>query len=217
VTFAAAHDLKNDIATMLNWTDALDGSAAQNTDVLEACDAIRRAALNAGRKLRRLQTTLGAPVFEIVSLASLLLRFESSPDLSTASGILFTATLPSSDALVKVDPDQIQLLFEVLFDYSREAIEVHGPDGAIDLVAELTAQEVLLSWRDNGRGISEQFRDRAFSPFFESKVSNASLGLVVAKRIVTEHGGRIDASPRREGGACFRIAIPRVASAREWS
>ena len=66
-----------------------------------------------------------------------------------------------------------------------------------------------LSVRDNGKGIPEDALDRIFEPFYTLKNDGIGLGLALSKRIVEEHDGTISAENNPDGGACFRIRIPR--------
>jgi signal transduction histidine kinase len=61
---------------------------------------------------------------------------------------------------------------------------------------------------DTGSGIAPQIAERLFTPFASTKPTGTGLGLSLSRRIVQEHGGRIEAMNRPEGGACFTIEIP---------
>ncbi len=47
-----------------------------------------------------------------------------------------------------------------------------------------------------------------FEPFHTSKADGLGLGLYVTHGIVAEHGGRIEAGNRDEGGAVFSVWLP---------
>jgi signal transduction histidine kinase len=49
---------------------------------------------------------------------------------------------------------------------------------------------------------------RLFTPFASTKPTGTGLGLSISRRIIEEHGGRLTASNRPEGGACFTIRLP---------
>jgi two-component system, NtrC family, sensor histidine kinase HydH len=51
-------------------------------------------------------------------------------------------------------------------------------------------------------------RDRVFEPFVSTKESGTGLGLTICRRIVEDHGGRIEAADGRAGGAIFTIKLP---------
>jgi nitrogen fixation/metabolism regulation signal transduction histidine kinase len=65
---------------------------------------------------------------------------------------------------------------------------------------------VRLTVTDNGPGFSSKILARAFEPYVTSKARGTGLGLAVVKKIIEEHGGRIDIK-NRSGGNGAKVAI----------
>jgi signal transduction histidine kinase len=62
---------------------------------------------------------------------------------------------------------------------------------------------------DNGCGMDEETRKKIFQIFFSTKGSKGTgLGLMIAKKIVDEHGGVIDLSSEKGSGTVFRVRLP---------
>jgi signal transduction histidine kinase len=62
---------------------------------------------------------------------------------------------------------------------------------------------------DNGCGMDEETRKKIFQVFFSTKGSRGTgLGLMIAKKIVDEHGGVIDLSSEKGNGTVFRVRLP---------
>jgi nitrogen fixation/metabolism regulation signal transduction histidine kinase len=70
---------------------------------------------------------------------------------------------------------------------------------------------VRLTISDNGPGFAAQVLARVFEPYVTTKATGTGLGLAIVRKIVEEHGGRIDVSNRREGGARISILLTRLA------
>ncbi len=68
--------------------------------------------------------------------------------------------------------------------------------------------EVEIS--DTGPGVPEHLRERIFESFYTTKPvgSGTGLGLFISRRIVEEHGGRLELAPSSGAGACFRVFLP---------
>jgi len=62
---------------------------------------------------------------------------------------------------------------------------------------------------DNGCGMDEETRKKVFQLFFSTKGSRGTgLGLMIARKIVDEHGGVIDLSSEKGSGTIFRVRLP---------
>jgi nitrogen fixation/metabolism regulation signal transduction histidine kinase len=86
-------------------------------------------------------------------------------------------------------------------DVITEAIHYEGADGA-------AGTAVRLAIVDNGPGFAPKILSRAFEPYVTSKVRGTGLGLPMVKKIVDEHGGRIDVANRADGsGASVSILL----------
>ena len=56
------------------------------------------------------------------------------------------------------------------------------------------ARTVRLQVRDNGPGFASAVLGRIFEPYVTTKPRGTGLGLAIVRKIVEEHGARIDAS-----------------------
>ena len=61
---------------------------------------------------------------------------------------------------------------------------------------------------DTGVGIPAPLLERIFEPFFTTKAKGTGLGLTIARRIITEHGGRISVHSQEGRGTTFSIELP---------
>ena len=75
---------------------------------------------------------------------------------------------------------------------------------------------VAITFEDDGRGMSEDTRRRAFEPFFTTRRNDGGtgLGLHIVYNLVTHRlGGRITVESEEGAGTRFRIVLPKVAPA----
>ena len=69
------------------------------------------------------------------------------------------------------------------------------------------SRRVRLLVRDNGSGFPDHILKRAFEPYVTTKAKGTGLGLAVVKKIMDEHGGRIDISNRVTDGVVFGAQV----------
>jgi len=68
---------------------------------------------------------------------------------------------------------------------------------------------VRIAVRDTGCGMSEATLARLFTVFFSTKgAKGTGLGLPVTKKLIEEHGGRLDVASREGAGTTFTISLP---------
>ncbi len=109
-------------------------------------------------------------------------------------------------------PADVEGLHQALVNLVTNALDV-VPDGtgAVTIRTTFDTMERLarIAVADNGPGIDAATRARIFEPFFSTKGQKGTgLGLAVTRKVVEEHGGRIevDAAPGR--GSIFTIVLP---------
>ena len=61
------------------------------------------------------------------------------------------------------------------------------------------ASGVVVTVRDNGRGIAPELKEKIFSPFCTTKPRGMGLGLPIVKRTVFDHNGRVDIDSSSHG------------------
>jgi signal transduction histidine kinase len=80
--------------------------------------------------------------------------------------------------------------------------------GELTATAYRSAGSVELELADNGPGLSDEARQRAFEPFYSTKTTGTGLGLAIVYRTAEAHGGEATAANCPEGGAAFTIRLP---------
>jgi nitrogen fixation/metabolism regulation signal transduction histidine kinase len=83
-----------------------------------------------------------------------------------------------------------------------EAVHTHGGQ---------PMQAVRLTVEDNGPGFAANILRRAFEPYVTTKPSGTGLGLAMVKKIVDEHGARVELANLDTGGAAVTIIFRALA------
>lgn len=114
---------------------------------------------------------------------------------------------PAAQATVQVELDAMR---RVLMNLLINAAEASSPDGTIEVITQCHGDEVLIRVCDRGCGIPDEVLDRLFDPFFTTKSDGTGLGLSIAHRLVEAFSGKLTAMNREDGGAEFRVTLPRT-------
>jgi signal transduction histidine kinase len=111
---------------------------------------------------------------------------------------------------VWADENQLQQVLLNLVQNAHQAMARQA--GAHVLTVRLRPRDgrVAIEVLDSGPGIAPHVLPRIFDPFFTTKApgEGSGLGLSVSYGIVGQHGGRLYAENRPEGGAVFVVELP---------
>lgn len=128
-----------------------------------------------------------------------------------AAGIAFTNHV-AEEVQVVGNPDRLAQVFVNLLRNAMNAFE--GRAGHVEVrtrrLRRGNRDGVAISVEDNGPGIPAEVLPEIFDAFVTTRLDayGTGLGLTVAQGIVTQHGGAITASNRKEGGACLEVWLP---------
>ena len=111
---------------------------------------------------------------------------------------------------VKADPDRMRRVFTNLLD---NAFKFSTKGGTITITTQETAQEILISIRDEGRGIDPDDLPFVFDIFHRGKNADVKtgqgIGLATDKAIVEGHGGKVTVKSKPGQGSTFTVILPK--------
>jgi len=112
---------------------------------------------------------------------------------------------PDVPAEIKADKSKLIIAFNNILVNAVEAIENGNGELAISITA--TPDNYLVSIKDNGKGIPEQYLTKLFEPFFTLKQKGVGLGLSATYSIVQSHQGNIQVNSQLNKGTTFLISF----------
>ncbi len=105
------------------------------------------------------------------------------------------------------------MLAQVWQNILGNAIKFSHQNGTIQVTLTQTNEEVLITIKDNGIGMSEEVKDRVFEKFYQGDSSHYSdgngLGLALVKRIIDICEGTIEISSHEGVGTDFIVKLPK--------
>ncbi len=105
-----------------------------------------------------------------------------------------------------------ELLSQVWLNLIDNAVKFTPEGGCVEIRLEKRWNKALFRIRDDGYGISEEAQKHVFDKFYQGDASHSAqgngLGLSIAKRIVTLHGGSIACESQEGVGTEFSVELP---------
>ncbi|MCA9042345.1 MAG: HAMP domain-containing histidine kinase, partial [Planctomycetaceae bacterium] len=104
---------------------------------------------------------------------------------------------------------------QVIINIVSNALQAMDPGGKLFIDLEEKSEELLLTFRDDGHGMSQETLDRLFEPFYTNRKDGkgTGLGMSISNRIISDHGGSLNAeSPGVGKGSVFTIRLPKKQS-----
>lgn len=209
----ASHEIKTPTQAILLHSELLKKGLAVNDQSLDAI--IRNAA-----RLQRLTNNildvtriesqtlkLNKEIFDLNALILELIKdFEYQLKIKYSDGqvpvqIVFNQ---KDDTTINADRSRIT---QVISNILANAIEFTA-QGIIEITAQKSDEQVLVSIKDYGKGVDPDFLPYLFTKFSTRSDKGTGLGLFISRNIVEMHGGKIWAKNNEGKGATFYFTIP---------
>ncbi len=201
-----AHEIRNPLTSIKMLVQA--GREDANGLPPEDLEIIEREALRMERSLKVFLdfARLPKPERREQDLNSIASRtFDLIRGRAAKQQVELKLTHPDGPLRIEADGEQIR---QVLVNLSLNALDVMPSGGRLEMIVRPFSESIEVLVLDTGPGIAPEMMPRLFEPFVSTKETGLGLGLVISRRIVEEHNGRLFAANRTAGGACFTMNLP---------
>ncbi len=106
---------------------------------------------------------------------------------------------------IKADNDMIRRVF---LNLTMNGIQAMENGGTLKVSTKKRKDLVEISLEDTGTGISEENKEKLFTPFFTTKARGMGMGLAICKKFVDAHGGSIEVESEERKGSTFTVKLP---------
>ena len=219
-----AHDFNNALTGIIGFADLLRMRLGKEPKLQGDVDEILKCAERASTLTRQLLAFARRQVIEPVSLGLDTVVRDLSRLIKKVSGEQIEVRIRLTEGIPPIFADRGQLEQVLLnlclnsrdamprggeFFISTDAVVWEG-DRSEDQAVMPAGQYVLLTVADNGSGMDDATRKRAFEPYYTTKGSGkgTGLGLSMVYGIVKQSGGFVFLDSRPGEGATFRIYFP---------
>ncbi|MCD4718100.1 MAG: GHKL domain-containing protein, partial [Desulfobacterales bacterium] len=216
VAAGIAHEIRNPLSGINVYLNTLEKIYKRGQHIEKSEEIIRQMQSASGRiesVIRRVMDfsrpgepkfvsiDINTPIREAIELSSVSLR---------KRGVKIEASLAEDLPSCRADSQLTEQLVLNLITNAAEAMKKIDGDKKIEISSSIENNHIIVSISDSGPGVPSNIRDKIFDPFFSTKNDGTGIGLSIAQRIVTDHGGSLTISQSKWGGAEFTIKIPGI-------
>lgn len=206
-----AHELNEPVGNILGFAQLAKKTAGIPVSAIKDIEKIEKASLDAREIIRKLLvfSRQVPPEKKNVNLNEIVkngIQFLSEKCVN--EGIEVVCSLFPNLPEIAADAVQLNQVLVNLMVNAVQSMEAKG--GKIEIETKFDDQDVCLSVKDTGQGMTREVLDKIFTPFFTTKDvgHGTGLGLPLAHGIVTSHNGSISVESKTGEGTCFEVRIP---------
>ncbi len=206
-----AHELNQPLAAIGNFVAGarrmLDHPDTDRLMLERGLTSIEQCAQRAANVIRSLRAMSGDDARrEKVHINGLIRESVALALAGAGQGIEVRYAL-ADEAVVSVDPVQIQQVLVTLAKNAAEAVQLLARR-EIAISSSMADGTVTICIDDNGPGLPPGRLKTLFDSHASSKPDGMGIGLPVSRTIVESHGGKITAANRPAGGASMSVMLP---------
>ncbi len=123
------------------------------------------------------------------------------------NNVWFDLKLKANSPTIKCDENQMKQVFINLI---KNGIEAMPSGGTIYIDTEDSGDEVVVTLRDEGTGISEDIIKRLGEPFFTTKTTGTGLGLMITFNIIKNHHGTVNVTSEVNEGTQIEVRFQKA-------
>lgn len=205
-------EIQNVIGPIKSEVDALSLLEDAPAQVKDAVKALTSSLAGAERLMQSLKD-LSKPIalkMERLYLPDLINEVLAAAKLlRPAAAVKFEAKIAPTALYACGDKSWLHQVLLHLVKNSVEALQ-DSPNPAISVSTAEMGSKVRIEVTDNGHGIDRESLLRIFEPFFSTKgAGGAGLGLVVSRKVVELHGGKMEVASEKGYGTTFAVLLPK--------
>ncbi len=115
---------------------------------------------------------------------------------------------PSLDVQLYLDPDLFKSCILNVITNAFHAMGSSSRAGVLRIREEIINDTFVLTISDNGEGVKPEDLEKIFEPFFSTKQDGLGLGLPMTRRVMEEHGGKVQFQSIVGEGSRVKLILP---------
>lgn len=204
-----AHEIRNPLGLIRNYCYILNNNFDDENKRKKAINVIEASVERASDIIDNLLnfSRISSNEYEKVDIRSLITNIIALENKILEKNSIRIDVRCPEDIMCFVNEESLKHIFINLISNS---IDVMTQGGLIKIVCKKNNNKIIITFCDNGAGISEENLDNIFNPFFTTKPigKGTGLGLYIVYNEIQKHGGKIRVSSKLGKGTCFKIELP---------
>ncbi len=205
-----AHEIRNPLAGIAGVMEIVGRDLPPNSAAISVLGEVRHEVVHINKIVSELLEIARPkpPLFQpgdVVAVAEHACLFAC--DHAAAKKVTLEVVKGESFTGLEFDRGQIH---QVLLNLLLNAVQACSEGGSVRVEFSSDEQFVTTTVIDTGKGIPPDVLPNIFRPFFTTKGNGTGLGLSLARRIVEDHGGRLEATSEVGKGTQFALALPKT-------
>jgi two-component system, NtrC family, sensor histidine kinase HydH len=205
---AITHAMRNPLSSIracaeLSLTDDLEGVRESALDIIGETDRLDRWA----RELLHFSVTNNdSPEnLDINELIETVLKEHEPTMRRTATTLHLNLTEKPLPVAANFTP-----LSQVFGNLIINAVEAMGQHGELTICTTIDSHhgQAIVSFADNGPGISEEIKNKLFQPFATTKSTGTGLGLALSRHLVEHYSGHLEVISKTGQGVTVTVYLP---------
>lgn len=212
-TANVSHELKTPLTSISGYAELIESGMAQEKDITRFAAEIHRNSkrlltlINDIIRLSELDVIRDETVYERLNLCEIC---RTCVDMLQVNAKKHEVSLhfQGQDSYITANKDMVE---ELLYNLCDNAIRYNNRGGDVFTAVFEEQEEVVLSVRDTGIGISKEHQERVFERFYRVDKSRSKstggtgLGLAIVKHIIAKHGARMELESEPGRGTEIRV------------
>ena len=205
-----AHEVNNSVAAVSSTLTVISDTLKEHennelSDVLPAVEASSERCNHLSKFITNFAEVvkIPPPVLQNTDLNKLAYSVEAlCKSECNRRNINLILALQDNAVIVKADSIQIE---QALVNLVKNAYESIQADGEIRILVQQSPPQLIIE--DNGMGISEDIKEKLFTPFFTTKPRGQGIGLMFVREVLLNHGCKFTFNTHDDGITRFSISF----------
>jgi len=198
-----AHDLRNPLIVIRMALFLIQNKYGEDSEINQDVKRINLAMQRMSNQIESVMNFVSTKPLrmEKISISKILKSVIKNSDIPDSIKISF----PINDVTLDCDSDQLEVVFENLFQNARQAMK---DVGTLNIRIMEDHDLVKIEVEDSGPGIPDEILPKIFDPLFTTKQEGTGLGLPSCKNIIEQHKGTINVKTKVGKGTTFIVELP---------